>query len=78
MSKRTKRKKARRPETSSKKRLTTLQRWKWYILFVLAYGALLTPYIADVIQYPNVANAIVLTVIAGGGIFVFVVAMKHH
>tara|TARA_R110002072_G_scaffold303078_1_gene492946 strand:- start:32311 stop:32547 length:237 start_codon:yes stop_codon:yes gene_type:complete len=78
MTRRTKRKKNRRPETSSQKRLTTAQRWKWCILFVLAYGALLTPYIADVIKYPNVAGAIVLTVIAGGGIFVFVVALKHH
>ena len=78
MSQRRKRQNLQRRETSTRKRLTTRQRWMWASLFAVGLGLLLSPYALHVIEYREWPKAAVLALIALLFAYLFGVALRNH
>lgn len=78
MSRQRNRKRKKRQLVRQPKRLSTRQRWGWGALFAIGFALLLSPYVAHTVEHPDPVKVVVLSLISISGVYLFIVALKHH
>ena len=79
MSKRKKQKRKRHERRNEEpQKLTTKQRWAIVVSFALLFGLSLVPYAMDLVENPDLGNAVLLITVAGACIAVLTVILKYH
>ena len=58
--------------------MSTKQRWTVGLVGLVLFGLSMVPYVGDLIQHPNVGNAVLLLLIVSVAVWLGIVVLKHH